>query len=195
MSFYPEPTMILDENNIYSYPFPYGFVTPVYYDPYTYPITPQSQPSQCSQPGPLTASPAVLFSQPESVYPESGCLSADSLRPSPTPMYQSPIPIFPSPAVMYPSPTPSSNPIMASQTYEQAAQQHSGQHHAAQQHHSSSSFFPGNDPSVPYQRYSAPTKTEPPVKKRSRTAQACEKCRIRKAKVSVKTHLNARVSL
>lgn len=175
MSYYTESPLLVDENNAYSYPFPYGFVTPVYYNPYTYPITPLSQPSQCPQPGPLTASPAVLFSQPESVYPESGCLSADSLRPSPTPMYQSPIPVYPSPAPLYPSPAPSSTAVMLQPAYELPAQQHqSGPDPLAQR----------RDPSSQYEQYSAPPKAEPPAKKRSRTAQACEKCRIRKAKVS-----------
>lgn len=176
MSYYAETPMTLDENNIYSYPFPYGFVPSVYYDPYTYPITPQSQPSQCSQPGPLTASPAVLFSQPESVYPESGCLSVDSLRPSPTPMYHSPMPMYASPTTLYHPPTPSLTTAKAQSVYDVPPQQ---------QHSPGPSIFPpAHDLSMQYEQYRAPHKVvEPSTKKRSRTAQACEKCRIRKAKV------------
>lgn len=141
-TFTPSSTFGSSPTNVF---YPYGFTFP------TYPYTPQSSHSSSSSyssssfSGPPTASPALIFGQPDPTLFETETSYFEPHIPFPTSLPTPPTPL-----------AETVNPFEAA----------------------SPTFI-----------------ASPPVtKKRSRTAQACEKCRIRKAKVSLRHRLAAESS-
>lgn len=144
-----------------------GFVAPGWwYDPVTYPVYPV-----------YPVFPTYPFVQLEPSYPTQPS-SSQSSQSSQGPLTASPQELFSPPEAVYPdciesvypSPAPTQPPLPLPVSY-----------------HTTPSLVkqlkPPVAPTVQSRTPPTPPATSPP-KKRSRTAQACEKCRVRKAKVS-----------